>query len=265
MNQIFKANSELLLSLQTKFKNWDENQTIGEVLCAMAPWLRVYNEYLVTFDDALAALQNKNKVLQQIMESGSTHPINSRHLPLQAFLIEPVQRLPRYPLLIKALIKLTPQNHPDYAFLDKADKEFSEIASIMDEAIESSRNATKIVELQNSFLDLTIVQPHRIYVCEIEVLWSIEKDSKKTQAKMYMFNDAILIADKKLFPTLPEEVSIGDIPDSDSFSVHLNIKNPPYTADLIAETTEDAKKKWMRKYSSVMDKLLLSPRGLKKL
>jgi len=39
---------------------------------------------------------------------------------LESYLVKPVQRLPKYPLLIKDLLKHTDQDHPDYENLQKA-------------------------------------------------------------------------------------------------------------------------------------------------
>jgi hypothetical protein len=41
-------------------------------------------------------------------------------LPFQAFLIQPIQRIPRYQMLLTDLVRHTPQEHPDYQNLNKA-------------------------------------------------------------------------------------------------------------------------------------------------
>jgi hypothetical protein len=44
----------------------------------------------------------------------------SKGLNLSSLLITPIQRIPRYKLLLSELIKNTPEDHPDKADLDKA-------------------------------------------------------------------------------------------------------------------------------------------------
>lgn len=54
-------------------------------------------------------------------------------MDLKAFLVKPVQRLCKYPLLLKELVKVTDANHPDHSNLEKAlSKVESVVASIND-------------------------------------------------------------------------------------------------------------------------------------
>ena len=48
---------------------------------------------------------------------------------LQSYLIEPVQRIPRYKLLLQELLKRTPQRHPDHAPLAAALAEVARAAA----------------------------------------------------------------------------------------------------------------------------------------
>jgi len=48
-------------------------------------------------------------------------------LDLSSILIQPVQRLPRYQLLIKELLKYTEEGHVDYAPLQEAMKKIIEL------------------------------------------------------------------------------------------------------------------------------------------
>ncbi len=43
-----------------------------------------------------------------------------RRLSINDFLIKPVQRLPKYVILLKDLLKHTPKDHPDYNNITKA-------------------------------------------------------------------------------------------------------------------------------------------------
>ena len=54
-------------------------------------------------------------------------------LTLRDLIIQPVQRIPRYELYIKDFLKCTPTNHPDYAFLLKAQKELHNLAERIDQ------------------------------------------------------------------------------------------------------------------------------------
>lgn len=44
----------------------------------------------------------------------------ARMLGLEGYLIKPTQRICRYPLFLKELMRGTPETHPDHADLEKA-------------------------------------------------------------------------------------------------------------------------------------------------
>jgi len=224
---------------------------------SMAPWLRLYKGYLVHFTEALGAIQIKNKLLQSIIEAGISHPLNVRNIHLQAMLIEPVQRLPRYPLLIKALLKHTPPEHPDFKDLEKADKELSDIASIMDAGIETAKKAEKLAEIQSLFSDLSIVEPHRFFVHEGDVtITHKDASSTKKSCKLFIFNDKVLYATKSdinkytepKFISFPAEVQFSDVNENDeNNSFLMSIKEPKSHLDLLVETkSEEEKTKWLQ-------------------
>jgi hypothetical protein len=56
-----------------------------------------------------------------------------RGLAVEAFLIKPVQRLPKYVLLLKDLLKHTDPDDDDYARIELALKQFKDVNSSINE------------------------------------------------------------------------------------------------------------------------------------
>lgn len=54
---------------------------------------------------------------------------------ISSYTIKPIQRLPKYVLLFKDLLKHTDIDHPDYNNIDKCLKEFSKINDANNESI----------------------------------------------------------------------------------------------------------------------------------
>ncbi|KAJ1550480.1 hypothetical protein HK096_006724, partial [Nowakowskiella sp. JEL0078] len=78
--------------------------------------------------DTAAAAVNRNgrqvaKKFRNYMRKVKLDPRHNSQISLQSFLILPVQRLPRYKLLIDELLQATPSTHPDYENLRKAAEE----------------------------------------------------------------------------------------------------------------------------------------------
>jgi hypothetical protein len=67
---------------------------------------------------------------------------------LEMLLISPVQRIPRYELLLKQLFKLTPAEHKDHGLLPEAIKCLSETAAYINEEKRSAESKEALYMLQ---------------------------------------------------------------------------------------------------------------------
>lgn len=54
-------------------------------------------------------------------------------------------------MLVKAVMKYTPHNHPDYTYLEKAIEKIDAVAAYVDERIEHACNRMKIISLQQEY------------------------------------------------------------------------------------------------------------------
>ncbi|KAJ3278413.1 hypothetical protein HK104_002359 [Borealophlyctis nickersoniae] len=124
------------------------DQPLGTALKTLAPFLKMYQFYYNTFDAAnsyvahlsslaksssssnsapstpttstpIATKKSAAKKFKNFVRRAKQNPLHSQ-ISLQAFLILPVQRLPRYVLLADELLSRTPPEHPDYANLSQA-------------------------------------------------------------------------------------------------------------------------------------------------
>lgn len=115
--------------------------------------LYVYEEYMVNFDPALtkrAALLMSNRKFANFVESARSHP-DAAGLGIESFLIAPVQRIPRYRLLIQELIKYTDFEHPDYQNLHDAFEAVGDSASAHNEAIRRRETKDKLMDIMMQF------------------------------------------------------------------------------------------------------------------
>lgn len=66
-------------------------------------------------------------------------------------LIQPVQRVPRYRLLLAELLKCTPETHPDYEPCEKALLKIEDVAIHVNESVRAKENQEKLLQIQESF------------------------------------------------------------------------------------------------------------------
>ncbi|KAJ1647881.1 hypothetical protein J3B02_001298 [Coemansia erecta] len=74
-----------------------------------------------------------------------------RRLRLESFLLAPVQRVMRYPLLLEALLKFTPEDHTDHEDVALALSISGSVATEVDRKSEELMNRHRLAELQSTF------------------------------------------------------------------------------------------------------------------
>lgn len=80
-------------------------------------------------------------------------------MTLTDLLITPIQRIPRYSLLLKELNKKTPSTHPDHQDLCKAIQLFDELGQHINEQKKQSDSKTnRTIELQLKVMNSPIVR-----------------------------------------------------------------------------------------------------------
>src|SRR6218665_578974 len=71
-------------------------------------------------------------------------------IPLEGFLLTPIQKICKYPLQLKELIKYTWPSHPDYASLQVALETMKEIASLINERKRKMESLEKLAHWQTT-------------------------------------------------------------------------------------------------------------------
>ncbi|XP_048575311.1 uncharacterized protein LOC5520664 isoform X3 [Nematostella vectensis] len=140
---------EMVSKLQSRLAKWDVNTTIiGDVLLEMFSYLKLFEPYFNSRNkgnEVKAKLEKNNEKFRLI----STRTINGQ--TLNSLLLMPIQRIPRYELLLKELVKRTDESHPDYGNLKEAQAKAQKAAAELNEHIRRIENESKIIEVMKSF------------------------------------------------------------------------------------------------------------------
>lgn len=131
----------------------------------------------------------------------------------------PVQRIPRYILLLRELIKNSVATDPDLPLLEDAFTALSEIAALINTNKREAESSEKVYAIQENLIGLShpLVSPSRRFVKEgvlnyLEDFRDMAKfDKAKKRRTVYLFNDLLVTAkgDKKLYIT--SEFPLSDI------------------------------------------------------
>ena len=130
-------------------------------------------------------------------------PTPSHFLQFESCLIVPVQRIPRYQLLIQDLIRSTPEEHQDYPKLISALAKINEIGNYVNEQQRFYDGLNQVVELNERFgKQLTdgtgvneFIRSHRRLVKE--KIFQIDRSNKLKSCQVYLLTDLILIGSLK--------------------------------------------------------------------
>lgn len=137
-SQALFSNTESLYQLHSEFLAYLEeayatNGSIGELFVRFGPMFRLYKEYAAEHNKALSTLErlSKNRSFMDFcmapMGVSDTTP-DGVYLYVTSLLITPIQRIPRYLLLLKDLTAHTDPSSDEYSHLKKANLLLSEIA-----------------------------------------------------------------------------------------------------------------------------------------
>lgn len=220
--QLVKVNLTFLKYLIERIKTWSEKELIGDLFLHFLPFLRVYTYYTAGWELAISKLEemeNNERDDMFLKKCLSNYP-NLQNI--RSYLIMPVQRLPRYKLLLEDLINNTDENHPDFNNLKLALEKIIILANQADMAINEEKNRLKLQKIQKRFIDkIQIYQNGRIFIKKGELTKICRKEHKKFI--FFLFNDMLIYAKEmpggmctrpRIYPL--DSLIVKDIPISES-------------------------------------------------
>lgn len=104
-------------------------------------------------------------------------------MDLNAFLIKPVQRVCKYPLLLKELLKNTPETHPDYADLNEAHEAMQNSCLKLNERKREVENMSHFLTIK-ARTGKNFIESGRRFIQDGNIFILVEKEGKqKTKIK----------------------------------------------------------------------------------
>eukprot|EP01130_Rhizamoeba_saxonica_P003836 TRINITY_DN1590_c0_g1_i2.p1 TRINITY_DN1590_c0_g1~~TRINITY_DN1590_c0_g1_i2.p1 ORF type:complete len:513 (+),score=109.64 TRINITY_DN1590_c0_g1_i2:23-1540(+) len=155
---IVGTNKILLQDINAALENWSINQKLGHIMKYMTKYLRVYTDYITNYDFALrkfSDLRKNNKKLDATVQEIETASCFNG-LSFSSLLIMPVQRIPRYNMLLQDILKHTWEFHPDYQDLYDVTQEIGATADYLNSKKAESESIFKVQELEDSITGLKI-------------------------------------------------------------------------------------------------------------
>ncbi|KYQ91676.1 pleckstrin (PH) domain-containing protein [Tieghemostelium lacteum] len=195
IDSILAINKSLLEGMIKVTENWTPYSCLGKHFSIMINFLRAYTDYVKNFDFVLqriAQCSKDNKFSLFIAQAEEKCQPRAR---LESMLITPVQRIPRYVLLLQDLLKHTEESHPDFKDISESLEKMKNVAMQINDTKRQSDNSLKVVEVQNKLVGKfsNIVTAERRYVYE-GCLFVGDTNAKSKKIYLFLFNDILIFA-----------------------------------------------------------------------
>eukprot|EP00795_Rhopilema_esculentum_P017568 gene17568-9199_t len=196
--EIIMCNTKLLKALLVR-KTMSVNnkvEAIGDVLVEQIPRMTPYIRFCSCQIKACKLLQRKVENDAEFKQFEKKCAGNSRlrqNLPLSSYLLKPLQRITKYPLIIKQIIKYTPEDHHDRPNLEQALEQIQELCSQINENIRMVESSSRLEWLQSHVtlegLGETNCLGQRKYLHHA----TLYKHKSNKELRAFLFNDFLLL------------------------------------------------------------------------
>uniref|UniRef100_A0A8C6TMP8 FERM, ARHGEF and pleckstrin domain-containing protein 2 n=1 Tax=Neogobius melanostomus TaxID=47308 RepID=A0A8C6TMP8_9GOBI len=176
-------------------------QRIGDVMLRNMNALKEFTSYLQKHDEVLTELEKATKRLKKLETVYKEFELQKVcYLPLNTFLLKPIQRLMHYKLILERLCKHYSPNHKDYDDCKEALKEVAEIAVQLQSSLIRLENFQKLTELQRDLIGIeNLTAPGREFIRE-GCLYKLTKKGLQ-QRMFFLFSDMLLYTSKGVTAT----------------------------------------------------------------
>jgi hypothetical protein len=228
VSEIVGVNEAILAALEKRLAEGAEVLRLGDIFITFAPFLKIYTKYCNNYGTAMSVLDKvlKKQTVKDFFAAVAEDP-RVGSLSITSFLIMPVQRIPRYELLLREVLKKTdPQAEAaEHANLLRALESIHDVAEHVNDAMKQAEARQKVVEVQEQLVgDLQLVTPDRVLI-KMGTLGKVGhgKDGKEIVRSyvFVLFNNLMLYAERiktdklmchRLIPVA--EIRVSAIPDT---------------------------------------------------
>uniref|UniRef100_H2U0E5 FERM, ARHGEF and pleckstrin domain-containing protein 2 n=1 Tax=Takifugu rubripes TaxID=31033 RepID=H2U0E5_TAKRU len=204
IDPIYEFHRDFFKELDQRLALWEgrsnahvkgDYQRIGDVM------LRNMGAYLQKHDEVLTELEKATKRLKNLETVYKEFELQKVcYLPLNTFLLKPIQRLMHYKLILERLCKHYPPMHRDHDDCKEALKEVTDIATQLQSSLIRLENFQKLTELQRDLIGIeNLTAPGRKFIRE-GCLYKLTKKGLQ-QRMFFLFSDMLLYTSKGVTAT----------------------------------------------------------------
>uniref|UniRef100_A0A8C3AAA8 FERM, ARHGEF and pleckstrin domain-containing protein 2 n=1 Tax=Cyclopterus lumpus TaxID=8103 RepID=A0A8C3AAA8_CYCLU len=210
IDPIYEFHRGFLKELDQRLAFWEgrsnahvkgDYQRIGDVMLRNMCALKEFTGFLRKHDEVLTELEKASKRLKKLETVYKEFELQKVcYLPLNTFLLKPIQRLMHYKLILERLCKHYSPTHRDHGDCKEALKEVAEIATQLQSSLIRLENFQKLTELQRDLIGIeNLTGPGREFIRE-GCLYKLTKKGLQ-QRMFFLFSDMLLYTSKGVTAT----------------------------------------------------------------
>uniref|UniRef100_H0YZI1 FYVE, RhoGEF and PH domain containing 3 n=1 Tax=Taeniopygia guttata TaxID=59729 RepID=H0YZI1_TAEGU len=256
----------LLPELKTRItQEWSVNPRLGDILQKLAPFLKMYGEYVKNFDramDIVNTCMQRSSSFKDVVQNIQKQEVCG-NLTLQHHMLEPVQRIPRYELLLKDYLKKLPEESPDRKDAEKSLELISTAANHSNAAIRKMEKMHKLLEVYERLGgEEDIVNPANELIKEGHIQKLSAKNGTAQDRYLFLFNSMVLYCVPKL-RLIGQKFSVREKMDIAGLQVQEIAKqNVAHTFSITGKKrslelqarTEEEKREWIHVIQATIEK-----------
>ena len=185
----------LLEEFEKRIGNWFTQPKIADVLVKKGGFLRIYSTYMDTFENTGSIFEEcvkKHNRFAKIVKDVEKLPM-CQALGLDMHLLAPVQRLPRYKMLLETYLKYQEENGEDFEDTKNAIRIVLRVTNASNDAFKEKEKMDKMKQLQKNLGSFELVQAARSLlkegVLENVTIWEVPQP-----CHAILVTDSLLIA-----------------------------------------------------------------------
>ncbi|KAM4700439.1 rho guanine nucleotide exchange factor 17 [Discoglossus pictus] len=198
--ELLEHHEQFLEQVHHCVQNWQEIQTVGDILgqsFSKEILVNIYSAYIDNFlnaKDAVRVAREARPAFLKFLEQCTRE--NKEKQALSDLMIKPVQRIPRYELIVKDLLKHTPEDHPDYPCLLDAQRNVKQLAERINKGMRSAEEAERdsriLQEIESHIEGMEDLQiPFRRFVRQ-EMVVEAKTVGGKKERSLFLFTDLLI-------------------------------------------------------------------------
>ncbi|KYR01923.1 pleckstrin (PH) domain-containing protein [Tieghemostelium lacteum] len=197
--------SKLLFErLDPRIQSWEASSSIADIFVDLSPFFRCYKQFSENYSNSIQTL---SRIKLQSPQFASWLRVREKDprcklLDLPSLLIAPIQKVPRYILLLDALAKATHPDHADQKRCIQASNLLKNVVQVVNDGINEDQNRKKLIALQSVFDNHikflgplsypTLVEPHRKLIKEGKLQKKSFRNQSLQSRMVYLCNDILI-------------------------------------------------------------------------